>query len=241
MTTATADSATMAQRIFTSTIGLKVVMAVTGALGVGFVLGHMIGNLQVLLPAGPDGLYPINKYAHMLQSLGGLLWAARLGLIAILILHVWAAISLKKRNVAARPVGYDQQADLKASKPSKLMTLSGMTILAFLLYHLAHFTFGLTGAEYNQYTPAINGIVYHDVQAMVIGGFQQPLVAGLYIIANILLGLHLHHAATSMFQTLGLRRGGYRAIVDKVGPALAVVVIAGNVTMPLAVLLGIIK
>lgn len=238
---APADQVTIVGRIFNSTIGLKFTMAVTGAGLVLFVLQHMTGNLQIFLPLGADGLHPINKYAHFLQSLGGVVWAARLTLLVGIGLHIMAAIKLKRRNDAARPVGYDQRTNIQAKKPSYMMTLSGMTILAFVLYHLAHYTVGVVDTDsFNQYV-TVGGVKYHDVHKMVIASFSQPITAGLYIVANVLLGLHLHHAASSMFQTLGLRTSGYASIVDKIGPTVAVVVIAGNVSMPLAVLLGIVR
>ena len=238
----TAGRMTIAKRLLDSTIGLKIIMAVTGLMLVGFVVQHMVANLQIFLPVGEDGLHPLNRYAHALKSLGGLLWVARLGLLGGFVLHIWSAIRLKSMNDAARPVNYDGgKTNIQAGKPSYMMTLSGMVILAFVGYHLAHFTLGLVDVEAFKNSVTVNGIVYHDVYKMTVAGFSQPLVAGLYIVANVLLGLHLHHAASSMFQTLGWRTGGYQELVDKIGPTIAIVVIAGNVAMPLAVLLGIIQ
>ena len=230
----------LAQRILDSTIGLKFIMALTGAYMVFFVLQHMVANLQIFLPVAANGLHPINKYAAFMQSLGGILWVLRGSLIASLGLHVWSAIKLKGRNEAARPVAYDGgKTNIQASKPSYMMTMTGVVILAFVAYHVAHYTLGVVGADgYNQFV-TIDGTRYHDVHKMVIAGFSQPIVAGLYIVANVLLGLHLHHAASSMFQTLGWRTGGYAQLVDKIGPTIAIVVIAGNVAMPLGILLGI--
>ncbi len=239
MSTATANGFVMARRIFDSTIGQKFVMAITGAIWVGFVVGHMIGNLQVFIPPIPGEVHPLNEYAHFLQNTGGLLWIVRAGLLVTFALHVRAAIRLKRKNDAARPVGYERKDNIQANKPSYYMTLSGLTILAFLLYHLAHFTLGV-GADGFGDTAPIGGIHYHDVYTMVIKSFANPVVAGLYIVANILLGLHLSHAASSMFQTLGWRVGGYVSVLDKVGPAIAVIVIAGNVSIPLSIWLGIV-
>ncbi len=239
MSTATAGGKMMiAKRLLDSTIGLKFVMAVTGLAMVGFVVGHMAGNLQAMLPMPADGLHPINKYAYTLQSMGGLLWIARGGLLVMIVLHIVAAKKLTARNAAARPVQYGQKENLQASKTSYLMLLSGLVILFFLLYHLAHFTLGIVDAGAFTQFVTVNGVKYHDVYNMVAASFSQPLVAGLYIVANVLLGLHLHHAASSMFQTLGWRTGGYKDLVDKIGPTIAVVVIAGNVSIPLWFLVG---
>ncbi len=224
-------------RLFGSTIGLKVVMAVTGVIWVGFVLGHMVGNLQIFLPMPEDGVHAINKYAAMLKSTGGVLWAVRLGLLAAFATHVWAAITLSGRNKAARPVGYDRYDNIQSKPSSNYMLISGLVILGFLLFHIAHFTMGVVQPDaYSRHLP--NGM--HDVYTMFVLGFRNPVFAVLYMVSNVLVGLHLHHAVSSMFQTLGLRTPGYRGLIDKISPAVAAVVIVGNVLMPLAVLVGVI-
>lgn len=238
MTTATAtDRKGPLAALLGSTVGLKVLMAVTGLLWVGFVLGHMVGNLQIYLPMPADGIHPINKYAAMLKSTGGLLWAVRLGLLATFAAHVWAAIKLTGVNGAARPVAYREKRFQVASFSSTYMRVSGFAILFFVLYHLAHFTMGLTNpADYARHLD--NGM--HDVYSMFVLGFRNPIVAGLYVVANVLVALHLHHAVSSIFQTLGLRTARYAATIDKIGPAIGVLVAVGNISMPLAVLLGLV-
>lgn len=220
-----------------TTIGLKALMAVTGLLWVGFVVGHMAGNLQIYLPMPADGIHPINKYAAMLKGTGGVLWVVRLGLLATFAAHVWAAIKLTGINGAARPVGYREKKFQVASFSSAYMRVSGFAILFFVLYHLAHFTLGLTSPEHFA-RHLDNGM--HDVYSMFVLGFRNPIVVGLYVVANILVALHLHHAVSSIFQTLGLRTARYAAIVDKLGPAVGVIVAVGNLSMPLAVLLGLV-
>jgi succinate dehydrogenase / fumarate reductase, cytochrome b subunit len=169
------------------------------------------------------------------------MWLARILLLNALVLHVWSAITLNKRNDAARPVAYERRDNIQASKPSYMMTLSGVTILAFVLYHLAHYTLGIVDPISFKAAVTVAGVEYHDVYRMVVAGFSQPLNVALYVVANILLGLHLHHSVSSMFQTLGVRVGGYKAMVDKIGPAVAVVVISGNLAIPIAVLAGIVR
>lgn len=224
-------------RLLSSTIGLKILMAATGLAWIGFVLGHMVGNLQIFLPMPDDGIHPINKYAALLQGAGGLLWVARIGLLATFAAHVWAAITLSKRNKAARLKTYAVKQNIQAKPSSYYMLISGLVILGFVIFHLAHFTLGVVQPAAASHHLA-NGM--HDVYTMFILGFRNPVYAGLYIVANILLGLHLHHAVSSMFQTLGLRTPKYRVYVDAAGPAIATVVILGNVLMPLSVLLGLI-
>ncbi|HAN30581.1 MAG TPA: succinate:quinone oxidoreductase [Myxococcales bacterium] len=230
-------------RLIASTIGLKTIMALTGFVWIGFVLGHMVGNLQIFLPgygpADPElGAHAINKYAAMLKATGGALWVARLVLLGAFVTHVWAAITLARRNKAARPVDYERHSKIQAKASSYYMLISGLMLLAFIIFHLAHFTLGLVqpGAY------AINHLDHGlpDVYKMFILGFRNPIFAGGYIISNVLLGLHLHHATSSMFQTLGLRTPKYRRIVDKAGVAIAASATIGNVMMPLAVVLGLI-
>lgn len=220
-----------------TTIGLKALMAVTGFVWVGFVLGHMVGNLQIFLPMPDDGVHAINKYAAMLKGMGGLLWAVRLGLLAAFAAHVWAAIKLGGVNSAARPVQYRDRKAQVSTFSSSYMRVSGFAILFFVLYHLAHFTLGMTDpGAFNHHLP--NGM--HDVYTMFILGFRNPIVAGLYVIANVLVAMHLHHAVSSIFQTLGLRSARYAPIIDKIGPTVGAIVAVGNLSMPVAVMLGLI-
>ncbi|MCO4761947.1 MAG: succinate dehydrogenase cytochrome b subunit [Myxococcales bacterium] len=233
----TASGGNAIGRLLGSTIGMKILMAITGFIWIGFVLGHMVGNLQILLPMPEDGIHAINKYAAMLKATGGLLWAVRFGLLAAFAAHVWAAIVLSKRNRAARADSYAVSNNIQAKPSSYYMLITGLVILGFIVFHLAHFTLGLVQPEAFGHHLA-NGM--HDVYTMFILGFRNPVYAGLYIVANVLIGMHLHHAVTSMFQTLGLRTPKYQQYIDMAGPAVASVAIVGNVLMPVAVLLGLI-
>lgn len=235
MSTAAQASGSAIGRLLSSTIGLKILMAATGLAWVGFLLGHMVGNLQVFLPMPHSGIHPLNKYAALLQGAGGLLWIARLVLLGTFAAHVWSAITLSKRNKAARLHTYAVKQNIQARPSSYYMLISGLVILGFVIFHLAHFTLGLVQPEAASHHLA-NGM--HDVYTMFILGFRNPIYAGLYIISNVLIGLHLHHAVSSIFQTLGLRTPKYQGYVDAAGPLIATLVIVGNVLMPLSVLLG---
>ena len=215
-----------------SSIGAKVVMGVTGAMLVGVVIMHMLGNLQVFL--GQDAL---NTYAKSLHDLGGLLWVARLGLIGAVLLHIVSGLRLASLNSAARPVAYANETTVQASFASRYMRMSGLVLLAFIAYHLAHFTLGLTHPDHKALTDSMGR---PDVYSMVILGFKQPAVALSYVVAMVLLWFHLNHGASSLFKSLGLRHPKYNSMLDKVGPAVATLVVVGNIAMPLAVLAGII-
>ena len=215
-----------------SSIGAKVVMGVTGAMLVGFVIMHMLGNLQVFL--GQDAL---NAYAKSLHDLGGLLWVARLGLIGAVLLHIASGLRLASLNSAARPVAYANETTVQASFASRYMRMSGLVLLAFIAYHLAHFTLGLTHPDHKALTDSMGR---PDVYSMLILGFKQPSVALSYVVAMVLLWFHLNHGASSLFKSLGLRHPKYNSMLDMVGPAVATLVVAGNIAMPLAVLTGVI-
>src|SRR5262245_49895446 len=181
-----------------SSIGRKVVMAVTGAILLGFVLGHMIGNFTVYL--GPEA---INGYAVFLREFlhGAGLWIARAVLLVAVILHIWSATSLTLTSRKARPIAYAQVEWREANYASRTMRWSGVLIFAFIVYHLMHFTFG------NAHPSFIEGDVYHNF----IAGFRSVPVSVAYIVAMILLGLHLRHGLWSMFQTLGVSHPRYIA------------------------------
>lgn len=216
-----------------TTVGSKVVVALTGTGLLGFVIFHMLGNLQIFL--GPDA---INSYAHFLKSKPALLWTGRLGLLALFVLHVAVALNLRRRNAAARPIRYVYEHTEEASWASRSMVLTGLVILAFLLYHLAHFTLGWTNPDHFHLRDALDR---HDVYGMTVRGFQNPLISGLYVVAQVFLFLHLSHGAASILQTLGLNGPQYDTRIRLLGWVVALVILLGNVSMPLAVLVGIVQ
>ena len=178
-------------------------MAISGALLLVFVVGHLLGNLQVFL--GPEA---INSYGHFLQTKPGLLWLARLGLLALVGLHIWAAIGLAAENRAARPTPYaGKPAPVVASYASRTMVMSGLIIASFVIYHLLHFTVqlesvNLRGMDFQQLKDHMGR---HDVYAMMVLGFRQPVVSIFYVVSVGLLCLHLSHGASAMFQSVGWR------------------------------------
>ena len=203
-------------------------MALSGLVLAGFVLGHMTGNL--LMFKGPEA---INAYANWLHANPGLLWGARIVLILSTIAHIWAGILLTLENRAAREGGPAVDATRRASLSARTMPYSGVVILAFLVFHLLHFTFRQI---------ALGGVDFGDnVYKMVIAGFTQPAVAVFYIVSLILLGLHLSHGISSVFQTLGLRNERWRSRLDCVASLYAWIVALGFISIPLAVLTGCLK
>lgn len=224
-------------RFLTSTIGAKVAMAVTGLLLSLFVVAHLLGNLLVF-----KGREAMNDYAQMLQHLGIWLWVARLGLLALFATHIALAIRLRARNQAARPVRYVAEHTIQASFASRTMILSGLLILAFVAMHLMHFTLGwLEPSKYALHeTVKQNGVevVRHDVFAMVVAGFHNDLFVLLYLVCMVVLGLHLSHGLSSLFQSLGLRHPAYVKGVQLGGRLVAVALAAGFSLIPLAVRLG---
>ena len=218
--------------IWSTTIGLKIAMAVSGLLLVGFVLFHMVGNLQVF--AGRD---TYNDYAALLQGLGGLKWVARLGLLGLLALHVGAAVALTLRNYGARPRRYDGLKTQRTSPYAKTMTYTGVVVLAYIAYHLAHFTLGVAHPEH---FGALDGQGRHDVYTNFVLSFRNPVIVITYLVANLAVAAHLAHATSSMFRTLGLSVGRLKQPLAMVGPAVGIAVALGNTAMPLACMMGVV-
>ncbi len=211
---------------YRSVVGKKVVMAATGCVLCLFVLGHMLGNLQVY-----QGAEKLNHYAALLQGLGAGLWAVRLVLLACVGLHILSAYQLWRLKLDARPVSYVKKATVATSYAARTMIWSGPIVLAFIIYHLLHFTTGQAHPDFR------HGDVYHNV----IAGFSQPAASLFYIAANILLAIHLYHGVWSMFQSVGVNHPRYTPWLKRLAKVYAWVIGAGNVSIPLAVLTGLVK
>jgi succinate dehydrogenase / fumarate reductase cytochrome b subunit len=208
-----------------STIGKKVVMAVTGLIGVGFVIGHMLGNLQVFL--GPA---KFNAYAHFLRSLGELLWVVRAVLAAAVVLHVVAGVQLSRRRWVARPVAYKQGSQHEVSTlASRTIRWGGALLLLFIVFHILHFT---TLDIFRDYSPT-------DVYANVIRGFGVWWVVLLYVAAMAALGLHLYHGIWSSLRTLGASKASTNPLKRPVAATLAIVVWLGFTAIPIAIFAGL--
>ncbi len=220
-----------------SSVGAKHIMAITGLMLVGFVLAHMLGNLQIFL--GRDAL---NGYAEGLKGLGPILWIMRIGLIAAVVVHIWSAVRLTAMNSAARPVKYKVVHREKSTFASRVMIWSGIIIVAFLVFHLMQFTFG--GGpfpdDFNQ-LQHMEGYDRHDVFNMVVAGFSRAPVTIAYVIAMFLLCLHLKHGISSLFQTLGINHPKFNGLIKMAAPGIAVLVFIGNCSMPIACLAGWVK
>ncbi len=221
---------------FTSTVGSKIVVALTGTLLLGFVVSHMVGNLQVF--AGAEKL---NEYAKFLKDLGPMLWVARIGLLVILLTHMLLTLSLKKRSVDARPIGYVHQSTIQATLASRTMVQTGLLIFLFIAYHLAHFTLGWTQSDNGiNFLAMPDGKGRHDVYRMVILGFSSAPVSLLYLAAQAVLFVHLSHGVASVFQTLGLNTPRSAGFFRYLGLAVAGVIFIGNCSIVAAVWFGLV-
>lgn len=212
-----------------STIGRKIIMAASGFILFGFVLGHMIGNLQVYA-----GRTVFNGYSELLHHLihGTGLWIARLVLLAAVLLHVWFAWTTTRRSWSARPTGYKEWTPRESTYASRTMRWSGVIILLYVLYHLLDFTFG---------TRVVHpGFVPGDPYTNFVTSFERVPVVIAYVIGNIALGFHLRHGLWSMCQTLGLSHPRYKALAVDAALAFALLITVANVSFPLAVLAGIV-
>jgi succinate dehydrogenase / fumarate reductase cytochrome b subunit len=218
--------AAVADRFYTSTIGKKAVMAVSGCILFLFVVGHLVGNLQIY--EGPEKL---NRYAVFLRSLPALLSAVRITLLVMVILHIWSSVQLAVRNLDARPSGYVKKKATQSSYASRTMYWSGPIILAFVIYHLLDFTFGKVNPHFQE----------GEVYANVVSSFQTIPVSAFYILAMLLLGMHLYHGLWSMFQSLGFYHPRYTPVLKRSAAVTAVLIAAGNISIPVCVLAGIVK
>ncbi len=210
-------------------------MAATGFILFLFVVGHLAGNLQFFL--GPEA---INRYGHFLQSNVELLWLARIVLLLMVGVHLWAASKLTLENQAARPEGYALYRAVGSTWASRHMLMSGLIILVFVIYHILHYTVqvqavNLTGQDF---VSLMDPDKRHDVFRMMVTGFSNAWVSAFYILGIGLLCLHLSHGAGSMFQSLGWKNDTYRPLLDKLARVAALLLFLGYASIPVAVLLG---
>jgi succinate dehydrogenase / fumarate reductase cytochrome b subunit len=215
-------------RFWQTTVGKKAIMAVTGVILFGFVVGHLLGNLQIFL--GPEKL---NHYAMTLRSLPALVWGTRILLLVSVILHIWASFQLWLLQREARPVRYIKKANINSTYASRVMYWSGPIIAAFVVFHILHFTTGTVhpGGPFDE----------HNVYQNVVTGFQFWPVSLFYIIAMIMLCYHLYHGLWSMFQSLGFSHPVYTPWLQRFAKVVAILIAVGNISIPVAVLAGLIK
>lgn len=228
MSTTVVNLPTGSLRFWQTTVGKKAIMAVTGFILFGFVCGHLLGNLQIFLP--PE---KINHYAATLRSLPPLLWGTRITLLVSVILHIWSSFQLWLLQRQARPIKYVKRTNLNSTYASRTMLWSGPIIAAFVIFHLLHFTFGTVhpGGPFDE----------HNVYNNVVTGFQVWPVSLFYIIAMIMLCYHLYHGLWSIFQSLGFSHPVYTPWLQRLSKVVAILIAAGNISIPVAVLAGFIK
>jgi succinate dehydrogenase / fumarate reductase cytochrome b subunit len=228
-------TATLAPPLYRTSIGKKLVMAGSGVVLVGFIVFHMLGNLKVFLGAGP-----LNRYAEGLRNLGEpilprtyLLWIVRTVLYAAFVVHIVTAIQLARQSRAARTTRYAHPDTVQADYAAKTMRWGGLTILLFLIFHLAHFTWGWIHPGYTY--------VRGDVYGNLVNGFNVWWISAVYIFAMIALGLHIYHGTWSVFQTFGVNSRRWDRTIRRGATTVAAVVVIGNCSMPIAVLAGAVK
>jgi succinate dehydrogenase / fumarate reductase, cytochrome b subunit len=217
---------TRALTFYGTSIGKKVVMAVTGLILFGFVIGHMLGNLQVFI-----GANQMNAYAATLKANVALLWGVRLVLLVAVILHIVAAVQLTRMSLRSRPEGYHYKDVIQADYAARTMRWSGPIIAVFVVYHLLDFTTGTVHPQFDA----------HDVYRNVITGFRVWPVALFYIIAMVALAFHLWHGVWSMFQTLGLINPKSDQLIHRLAAIATLAIAIGFISVPMAVLAGLIS
>jgi succinate dehydrogenase / fumarate reductase cytochrome b subunit len=220
-------------RFYEAPIGKKAIMAITGVVLFGYVILHLVGNLQIY-SADPD---QINRYAALLHNPANapLLWLARIILLAAVIMHITASLQLWNLKREARPVSYVKKDDAATSYASRTMMWSGPIVAAFVIFHVLHLTVGAV-VPIQEVAPN-----EPDIRGNVISGFQNPAIAGFYIFAMILLCMHLYHGLWSMFQSLGLSHPRYTPKLKSGAALFAILIAIGNCSIPIAVLTGILK
>lgn len=217
---------TRALTFYSTSIGKKVVMAITGVILFGFVIGHMLGNLQVFI-----GANQMNAYAALLKANAALLWGVRIVLLVAVIWHIVAAVQLTRISQRSRPEGYYYKDAIQADYAARTMRWSGPIIAVFVIYHLLHFTFGSVHPHFD----------VHNVYRNVISGFRVWPVSLFYIIAMVALAFHLWHGIWSMFQTLGLINPKSDKIIHRLAAIATLAIAIGFISIPMAVLAGLIS
>jgi succinate dehydrogenase / fumarate reductase cytochrome b subunit len=230
--TAPAKVATTAAAQLTGTsIGKKILVAVTGFVSFGYIVGHLAGNLQIFI--GPD---QINAYAEALHSLGPGLWVIRIVLLVFFVTHIWLGIQLKAENWIAKPQTNQKQKRDKSTIASRTMIYTGLLILAFFVYHILQFTARVTDSRFEHLAEDAMG--RYDVYSMMVLGFQNPWVSFFYIVAILFLAFHLSHGISSMFQSMGWNAPRFQKPLDIIAVTVAVVIFIGFVSIPISILAG---
>lgn len=216
--------------LYKSSLGKKYIMAITGLMGFGFVLMHMLGNLQIY-QGQVNGVYALDKYAETLRSFGPMLYVARVGLLTIVIVHIVAAWQLTAMSHRGRPVKYHKWVATGSDYASRTMRVSGPILLLFIIYHLLDFTFGVVNP----------GFQAGNVHENVIRSFSNPFISIFYIVAMLSLGIHMYHGLWSLFQTLGANNPKYDGLIRAFAASSTVLVVVGNISIPVCVMLKVVQ
>lgn len=223
----------MVAKLLKNPVGKKLIMAITGLGMIGFVVVHLLGNVSIFL--GPDG---INLYADRLHSLGPLLWAARLGMLGMAACHIGFGIWLTLENSRAKPQGYAVRKRLASTIASETMIFSGLLLLAFILFHLLHFTLRVIFPDLSNLLDAAGR---PDVYTMVVASFRKVPVVLIYVLAMGVLFFHVGHGLKSLVQTIGLNNDKTLPLFDKASPALSLALALGFIAIPVLALAGLLK
>lgn len=218
--------------LLNTTIGRKLIVALSGIFLLLFVIGHVVGNLTVYI--GPSSL---NSYAHWLQE-SPILWFVRLGMLAIVFIHIALAIKVSLESLGARKQGYQSGRSFLAVLIEHRMMISGLLLLFFIIGHIAHLTLGVGVGEYFN---RVDERGFVDVYARVVIGFQNPFIAWSYIISMLLLAVHLKHSVRALFQTLGFFNENYFSFFEFLSWVIAIFVFIGLCSIPVAVQLGVVN
>ena len=216
-------------RLFGSSIGRKLVTAASGVFLIAFLLGHLYGNLKVF-----QGPHALNAYAAWLQG-HPLLWVFRVGLLTLFVVHIYLTLTLARDNHAARPVAYRRYRPSRSSFASRYMMWTGLVVVSFLVYHVLHFTFGVVDSANMHLVDAQQRL---DVYTSVVRSFQNPWIAGSYVVAMVLLGLHLWHGTTSALQTFGAHHESYVTLIRVSCAVLVLALVMGNCSIPILIYAG---
>jgi succinate dehydrogenase / fumarate reductase, cytochrome b subunit len=219
-------------RFLSSNIGLKVLMALTGVVMFGYLIGHVTGNMLIF--KGPEA---INSYSKFLHDSTGLLWGTRILLLVSVVIHIWATIRFLQLRSSARPVAYAMKQPHGTTFAARTMYWSGPVIALFIIYHILHLTTGTVHPSFHA-DPATRQV---DVYRNLVDGFQRPLASGIYIVAMLAIAFHLSHGVWSLLQTIGVNRPNWECALRTIAVILAVVICGGFIAVPAAILLGFVK
>jgi len=223
-------------QLLQSAVGRKLLMAITGFMMIAFLISHLIGNSTVW--GGPDWL---NSYAEHLHSVPPLVWILSIILLVIFIFHIFLGITLTLENWKARPVNNSQTRYLRSSISSRTMIYTGILILAFVAYHLLHFTFQVIYPDISFSNLAPDHMGRHDLFSMMVLGFQNLSIAFIYVAGLIALFIHLYHGIASFFQTMGWNNNKTLPIIEFLSKGLALVILAGFIFIPIAIIVGLVN